>query len=88
MYEALQAEGYRVDYERIPITDEKSPKERDFDFLVGIVIGRGPAFYNSSACSLAMHVILMVLYPPVLHIFTTSLLLYVTCERYTQVKIV
>ena len=44
MYEALQAEGYRVDYERIPITDEKSPKERDFDFLVGIVIGRALLF--------------------------------------------
>ncbi|XP_061354057.1 uncharacterized protein LOC133298743 isoform X3 [Gastrolobium bilobum] len=27
-------EGYLVDYERVPITDEKSPKERDFDILV------------------------------------------------------
>ena len=79
MYEALQAEGYRVDYERIPITDEKSPKERDFDFLVGIVIGRGPTFYNFSACILAMHVILMLLYAPVFYIFSTSLLLYVAC---------
>jgi protein-tyrosine phosphatase len=34
VYESLQAEGYCVDYERIPITDEKSPKERDFDSLV------------------------------------------------------
>jgi hypothetical protein len=34
VYESLQAEGYQVDYERIPITDEKSPKERDFDLLV------------------------------------------------------
>lgn len=34
VYESLQAEGYSVDYERIPITDEKSPKERDFDSLV------------------------------------------------------
>lgn len=34
VYESLQAEGYLVDYERIPITDEKSPKERDFDSLV------------------------------------------------------
>lgn len=34
MYESLQAEGYKVDYERVPITDEKSPKERDFDLLV------------------------------------------------------
>lgn len=34
VYEALQSEGYLVDYERVPITDEKSPKERDFDLLV------------------------------------------------------
>ncbi|KAF7818056.1 paladin-like isoform X1 [Senna tora] len=34
VYEELQAEGYLVDYERVPITDEKAPKELDFDFLV------------------------------------------------------
>ncbi|XP_042416053.1 paladin-like [Zingiber officinale] len=34
VYEELQKEGYLVDYERIPITDEKSPKEGDFDDLV------------------------------------------------------
>lgn len=34
VYEMLHAEGYLVDYERVPITDEKSPKERDFDLLV------------------------------------------------------
>lgn len=34
VYESLQSEGYLVDYERVPITDEKSPKERDFDLLV------------------------------------------------------
>ncbi|GAV64973.1 hypothetical protein CFOL_v3_08488 [Cephalotus follicularis] len=34
VYEELQVEGYLVDYERVPITDEKSPKELDFDFLV------------------------------------------------------
>ncbi|XP_045796771.1 paladin-like [Trifolium pratense] len=34
VYEELQVEGYRVDYERVPITDEKSPKELDFDILV------------------------------------------------------
>ncbi|KAK8954830.1 hypothetical protein KSP39_PZI001610 [Platanthera zijinensis] len=34
VYEELQIEGYLVDYERVPITDEKSPKERDFDDLV------------------------------------------------------
>ncbi|PKA51507.1 hypothetical protein AXF42_Ash002873 [Apostasia shenzhenica] len=34
VYQELQMEGYLVDYERVPITDEKSPKERDFDDLV------------------------------------------------------
>ncbi|KHN43392.1 Paladin [Glycine soja] len=33
VYEELQVEGYLVDYERVPITDEKSPKELDFDIL-------------------------------------------------------
>ncbi|PNY08418.1 paladin-like protein [Trifolium pratense] len=34
VYEELQVEGYFVDYERVPVTDEKSPKEQDFDILV------------------------------------------------------
>ncbi|KAJ6803183.1 paladin [Iris pallida] len=34
VYEMLQVEGYLVDYERVPITDEKAPKEGDFDNLV------------------------------------------------------
>ncbi|KAM5558530.1 paladin [Rosa sericea] len=34
VYEELQLIGYRVDYERVPVTDEKSPKELDFDILV------------------------------------------------------
>jgi hypothetical protein len=34
VYEELQVEGYPVDYERVPITDEKAPKELDFDILV------------------------------------------------------
>ncbi|KAG4186306.1 hypothetical protein ERO13_A08G035200v2 [Gossypium hirsutum] len=34
VYEELQVEGYLVDYERVPITDEKSPKELDFDIVV------------------------------------------------------
>ncbi|KAK4766546.1 hypothetical protein SAY87_008188 [Trapa incisa] len=34
VYQELQLEGYLVDYERVPITDEKSPKEQDFDILV------------------------------------------------------
>lgn len=38
VYLDLQHEGYFVDYERVPITDEKSPKERDFDLLVHRVL--------------------------------------------------
>ncbi|KAK7281583.1 hypothetical protein RIF29_09702 [Crotalaria pallida] len=34
VYEELQLEGYLVDYERVLVTDEKSPKELDFDILV------------------------------------------------------
>lgn len=33
----MQVEGYLVDYERVPVTDEKSPKEQDFDILVGFL---------------------------------------------------
>ncbi|EEF47124.1 conserved hypothetical protein [Ricinus communis] len=32
--EELQLEGYLFDYERVPVTDEKSPEEPDFDILV------------------------------------------------------
>ena len=32
--------GYLVDYERVPITDEKAPKEMDFDALVQKHLGR------------------------------------------------
>jgi len=39
VYEELQVAGYLVDYERVPITDEKSPKEMDFDILVSILSG-------------------------------------------------
>lgn len=34
VYEELQVEGVHVDYERVPVTDEKSPKESDFDILM------------------------------------------------------
>ncbi|KAI9087238.1 hypothetical protein K1719_030873 [Acacia pycnantha] len=34
VYEELQMGGYLVEYERVPITDEKAPKEMDFDALV------------------------------------------------------
>lgn len=33
VYEEL-TDQFLVDYERVPITDEKSPKEQDFDILV------------------------------------------------------
>ncbi|XP_076895977.1 uncharacterized protein LOC143548775 isoform X1 [Bidens hawaiensis] len=34
VYMELQTKQFLVDYERIPVTDEKSPKEQDFDTLV------------------------------------------------------
>jgi hypothetical protein len=39
VYEELQHQGYLVDYERVPITDEKAPKEGDFDNLEGYLAG-------------------------------------------------
>lgn len=37
VYEELKIEGFLVNYERVPVTDEKSPKESDFDILVNKV---------------------------------------------------
>jgi hypothetical protein len=34
VYHGLQREGYRVDYARIPVSDEKAPENQDFDALV------------------------------------------------------
>lgn len=34
VFQSLQQEGYRVDYARVPITDEKAPENADFDALV------------------------------------------------------
>ncbi|KAD4584542.1 hypothetical protein E3N88_22143 [Mikania micrantha] len=34
VYMELQTKQFLVDYERVPVTDEKSPKEHDFDTLV------------------------------------------------------
>lgn len=42
----LHAEGYLVDYERVPITDEKSPKERDFDLLVQHLYQKNPRIWK------------------------------------------
>ena len=34
VFDMLRQEGYKVDYARIPVTDEKSPELKDFDALV------------------------------------------------------
>ncbi|MBM3464537.1 MAG: hypothetical protein FJX76_20775 [Armatimonadetes bacterium] len=34
VYNLLKQEGYKVDYKRIPVTDEKRPEEKDVDELV------------------------------------------------------
>lgn len=34
VYAELQQDGYDVDYVRVPLTDEKAPKEKDFDKLI------------------------------------------------------
>lgn len=35
VYDQLKAEGYKVDYQRIPVTDMKKPEDQDIDELVG-----------------------------------------------------
>ncbi|GLI60364.1 hypothetical protein VaNZ11_002488 [Volvox africanus] len=34
VYAELRADGYSIDYMRIPVTDEKAPKDSDFDVLI------------------------------------------------------
>lgn len=34
VFAQVQSEGYRLDYQRLPITDEKAPENKDFDALV------------------------------------------------------
>lgn len=34
VYDQLKSEGYRVDYQRIPVTDTKKPEDQDIDALV------------------------------------------------------
>ncbi|GLC33893.1 hypothetical protein PLESTM_000131000, partial [Pleodorina starrii] len=34
VYAELRADGYFIDYMRIPVTDEKAPKDSDFDVLI------------------------------------------------------
>lgn len=42
VFDMLRQEGYRVDYARIPVTDEKSPEPGDFDALVERLKGVDP----------------------------------------------
>lgn len=42
VFHQLQLEGYLVDYLRIPVTDEKAPKEIDFDLLIQRCWNRAP----------------------------------------------
>ncbi|KAG2430310.1 hypothetical protein HYH02_013787 [Chlamydomonas schloesseri] len=34
VYAELRADGYHIDYLRVPVTDEKAPKDSDFDMLI------------------------------------------------------
>lgn len=43
VYEALQAEGYRVTYVRIPLTDGACPLPRDFDTFYSAAAAAGPS---------------------------------------------
>lgn len=52
VYRDLSAQGYRVDYQRIPVTDEKSPEVQDFDAMVGVLRGlpeNCPRIFNCHA---------------------------------------
>ena len=42
VFDMLRQEGYKVDYARIPITDEKSPEPKDYDALVERLKGTDP----------------------------------------------
>jgi protein-tyrosine phosphatase len=37
VYEAIESEGYKVKYFRIPVTDERAPEPKDFDDLLEII---------------------------------------------------
>ncbi len=43
VYAELAEDGYDVEYLRVPVTDEKAPKERDFAELQARLRGRSPA---------------------------------------------
>ncbi|MHB2017824.1 MAG: phosphatase domain-containing putative toxin [Candidatus Xenobia bacterium] len=42
VYDQLKAEGYQVDYHRVPISDEKAPDADDLDALTAIARQAGP----------------------------------------------
>ena len=37
LYNQMQALGYELDYARLPIVDEKAPKEKDFDAMIQVM---------------------------------------------------
>ena len=37
LYSQMQALGYSLDYARLPIVDEKAPKEEDFDAMIKVM---------------------------------------------------
>lgn len=43
VYRALQAEGYRVTYVRIPLTDGTCPLPHDFDVFYSAAAAAGPS---------------------------------------------
>lgn len=52
VFRGLQSEGYKVDYARIPISDEKAPENQDFDALVQRLSGvnsDNPMVFNCHA---------------------------------------
>lgn len=42
VFQDLQSQGYKVDYARIPISDEKAPENQDFDALVARLRAANP----------------------------------------------
>jgi len=42
VYDDLAKEGYKVDYKRVPVSDEKPPEKKDFDELVNILKNDDP----------------------------------------------
>jgi hypothetical protein len=52
VFEQLRKEGYKVDYERVPVTDEKAPEPKDLEALVrrvGRADSRTPQIFNCHA---------------------------------------